>query len=277
MPVSYGTLKQNVLQGYKRHTFASGTVTSNSNLTTFIDTSRQEPDRFWSLDGADVWVKFSTGSNNGLVRKVTGYSTNSSFVFAPAVTASLASGDGYALFKSAHPDNDIGPAINDSLRFAFPNRVVASVATTHEIDATYTYSVASQVASTVNQLREIRRSVGTINNDHNFTILQRGFDYELLDTGGSLTLQLQYLPVPSTVLTFIGERPAGELAVDTDTTDEPQAVILAGARHFLALQEGNKELASFWGAEYERAKHQYEKSVPPRQLQRPMFHVGRWS
>ena len=276
MPISFSTLKQDVVRGYRRHTFASGTVSSNSSTTAFIDTARTEPTRFWDMDGADTWAKFSTGSNNGLVRRVSGYSTNSNFTFGPAVTASLASGDAYALFKGPHPDNDVGLAINETLRATFPARVVSSIATTHEQEDVFTYSVASAVSSAITNLKEIRRSVGTINNDHIFKVLRGGTDFDLIDNAGATTLQLKYRPTPSLVLTLIGERVASELTADADTTDEPPAVILAGARHFLALQEGNAELASYWERKFEEAKKDYAKVTPVRELKRPHFTVEGW-
>lgn len=277
---TFKTLKADALRGMRRHVYASSSVPTGGGTTTaFIDTMRQEPDRFWSLDGADVWVKFGAAAgvasvNEGLVRRVTGFSTNGYFTFGPAVTASVPSGSSFELFKGPHPDNDIGLAINETLRSAFPQRVVSSVATTHEQEDVRTYTVPSAVQNTVTNLKEIRRSVGTINSDYNFQVLRRGFDYELLDTGGAVTLQLQYLPTPSLVLTFVVERPASELSADTDTTDEPLAVVLAGARHYLAIQEGNRELADYWLAKFEEAKKDYNKPTENRDLRRPHFTVG---
>jgi len=274
MPYTFKTLKEDTLRGYKRHTFVSGTVASTGGNTAFTDVQRTEPDRYWSLDGADNFLKFSTGSNNGAVRRVSGYSTNGSFTFSPALTASLAVGDGYALFKGPHPDNDIGLAINEARRTAFPERTVSSVATLNEQDAVYVYTIPSAAQSTVQNLQEIRRSFGTINNDHNYTILRRGFDFDLLDVSGTTRLQLHYLPVPSLILTFIGQGPMADLSADTDTTDEPAEVIIAGARHFLAMQEGNRDLADYWLKKFEDAKKDYSKSVPNKQIKRPIFNVG---
>ena len=276
---TYKTLKADVVRGLKRHTYVSSSVPTSGSTTAFTDTARQEPDRFWSLDGANTWVKFGAATgvasvNEGLVRRVTGYSTNSTFVFAPAATASVASGSSYELYKGPHPDTDVGLAINETIRATFPERLVSSVATTHEQEDVRTYAVPSAVANTVTKLKEVRRSVGTINSDYHFTVLREGFDYRTIENNGTLTLQLQYLPTPSLVLTLIGERAASELSADTDTTDEPAAVILAGARHYLALQEGNAELARFWQEKFEQAKKDYAKSTPPRQLRRPHFTVG---
>ena len=279
---TYRVLKEDVLRGMRRHVFVSSSVPTGGNTTLLLDTARQEPDRYWSQDGADTWVKFGTSPgvasvNDGVVRRVTGYSLNNNTItFAPAVTASVASGSEYALFKGPHPDNDVGLAINETLRATYPQRVVSSVATTHEEEDVRSYSVPSAVHNTVRQLKEIRRSVGTINSNYNFRTLRAGFDYELIDISGALTLQLQYLPTPSLVLTFIGEGVASDLSADTDSTNEPLAVILAGARHFLALQEGNAELASYWERKFEEAKKDYAKATPPRDLRIPHIAVGDW-
>ena len=279
MPITYRQLKFDAVSGYRRHTTAVGSTSSAASTTTaFIDNMRQEPARYWSLDGADVWVKFlgttTPSLNDGQVRRITGYSTNSTFVFAPAVTTAPTTGTGYQLFKGPHPDEHVGLAINEALRSSFPERVVSSIATLHEQEDVRTYSVASAVSSPVVQLKEIRRSVGTINSGYNFQVLRLGFDYELIDNAGATTLQLQYLPTPSLVLTFIGERPATELVADADTSDEPPAVILAGARHYLAIQEGNKELAAFWKQRLEEAKKDFDKPTPTRELKRPHFRIG---
>ena len=279
MPFTYRQLKQDVAQGYKRHTFVTGTATSAGNTTLLFDTSRQEPDRFWSLDGANVWVKFIGTSapslNDGLVRKVTGYSLgNSSITFAPAVTASVAASCNYQLYKGSHPDNDIGQAINETLRATFPERVVSTVATTHEQENVRSYTVPSAVVSASTKLRRVERSVGTIASDYNYETLIEGADYKLLDIGSATLIELQYLPTPSLLLRFTGERVASTLSADTDTTDEPPAVILAGARHFLALQEGNTELATYWERKFEDAKRDYLKARPAIPLKVPYIRAG---
>lgn len=281
MSVTFRQTKFDVVAGYRRHTTAVGSTSSAASTTTaFVDTMRQEPARYWSLDGADVWVKFlgttTPSLNDGLVRRVTGYSTNSTFVFAPAVTSAPTTGAGYQLFKGPHPDSDVGLAINETIRTTFPQRTQTTVATTNEQDAVRSYSIPSAVFNTVTKLVQIDRSVGTINSDYNFQTLREGLDYNLLDINGAGTLQLLYLPVPSLVLTFTGRAIVGDLVNDTDTTDEPQAVILAGARHYLAIQEGNKELADYWLRKLEEAKKDYVKSEPTREMKRPQFVVGTW-
>lgn len=279
MPVTFRTLKQDVAQGFKRHTYVSSSVPTGGSTTLLLDTNRQEPDRFWSLDGANVWVKFigtaAPSLNDGLVRKVTGWSANNNTItFAPAVTASVASGAAYTLFKGAHPDNDIGQAINETLRATFPERVVSTIATTHEQENVRSYTVPSAAVNATTKLRRVERSVGTITSDYHFDTLIEGADYRLVDTGSATLIELQYLPTPSMLLRFTGERVASTLSADTDTTDEPPAVILAGARHFLALQEGNTELATYWERKFEDAKRDYLKSRPATPLKVPYIRAG---
>lgn len=279
MPFTFRQLKQDVAQGYKRHVFVASNTGSNGSTTIMFDTNRQEPDRFWSLDGSNVWVKFLGNSapslNDGVVRKVTGYSLgNSSITFAPAVTASVAASCNYQLYKGSHPDNDIGQAINETLRATFPERVVSSIATTHEIEDQRSYTVPSAASSTITKLRRVERSVGTTASEYEYNTLVEGIDYRLLDTGGATLIELQYIPTPSMLLRFTGERVASTLSADTDTTDEPPAVILAGARHFLALQEGNTELATYWERKFEDAKRDYLKSRPATPLKVPFIRAG---
>ena len=276
MPVQFRTIKQEVLAGYKRHNYASGTVpTQGGSTTIFYDNNRQESDRFWSLDGANTWLKMTaSGNNDGLVRRVTGFSTgNFSLTVAPALTASVASGNTYTLFKGPHPDNDIGQGINETLRSTFPERRVSAVATLNEQEEVRSYTVPTAVMNAVTVLRLVERSVGTTSSEYQYEPLILGQDYKVWDTGGAGRLELQYIPVASQVLRFTGERIVADLSADTDTTDEPLAVILAGARHWLALQEGNKDLASYWERKFEEAKRDYQKRMPAVRLTVPVIKV----
>lgn len=279
MPISFRTLKQDTMQGYRTGAYVPGTVPGTGGTTTvFVDTNRQEGAGTW--DRITTYVKFGTGTpgvasvNDGQVRAITGYSTNGSLTFAPALTASVPSGSTYALFQVFHPDNDVGLAINSTLRDSFPNRVVSSVATTNEQDAVYDYSVPSAAMNAVTRFVKVERSVGSVSSDWEYRELREGFDYKIIDYAGTAHLQVQYLPVASTVLRWTGQRVASDLTADTDTTDEPPALILAGARMFLAMQDGDKDRIAVWTRKYEEAKKDYLKSRPNEPLKLPHFRVG---
>lgn len=278
MAVNYRTLKQEVLQGYRQGAYRSSTVPTTGGTTTILaDGNRQEPAGTW--DRVDTWIKFDTGQpgvasvNDGQVRLVTGYSTNQTLTWAPALTASVPSGSGYRLFQSFHPDNDIGLAINTTLRDNFPERVVMSVATTHEQADVRSYTVPSAVHGAVAKLVKIERSVGTVSSSYQYRELRAGFDYNVVEYGDTANLQIQYIPVASTVLRLTGVRVASDLSADTDTTDEPENLILFGARMFLASQEGDNEKLSYWTQKFEAAKRDYLKSRQAISTKKPTFRV----
>jgi len=274
---TYQTLKEDALRGYRPGAFESSSVPTGGGTTTvLLDTARQEPAGTW--DRIDAYIKFGTAPgvasvNNGQVRLITGYSTNSTLTWAPALTASVPSGSNYALSQTFHPDNHVGLAINTTLRDNFPERVVSSVATMNEEEDVRSYSVPSAVSNAITKLVKIERSVGSVSSDWQYRELRDGFDYQLVDYANTTHLQIQYLPVASTVLRLTGRRVASDLSADTDTTDEPVNLILFGARAFLAAQEGDAERLNYWTAKFESAKRDYVKSRPPTPLRKPHFTV----
>ena len=151
--------------------------------------------------------------------------------------------------------------------------MVNTVATINEQDDVRSYTVPSAVSNAITKLVKIERSVGTTSSTYQYRELRDGFDYELVDYSDTMNLQIQYIPVASTVLRLTGRAVAADMVNDSDTTDEPPEVILAGARHFLAIQAGDKDRAAIWAQRYEAAKHDYVKRRPPTPLRRPHFRV----
>ena len=278
MPISFRVLKEDAVRGYDIDSFATSTVPTQGGTTTvLVDSARQEAAGTW--DRVNAWLKFGTGNpglasvNDSVVRAVTGYSTNGSLTFQPPLTASVPSGSSYRLFRTFHPDNDAGLAINSTLRENFPERVVNTVATINEQEDIRSYTVPSAVSNAVTKLVKIERSVGTTSSTYQYRELRDGYDYELVDYSDTMNLQIQYIPVASTVLRLTGRAVAADLVNDSDTTDEPPTLILLGARHYLALQSGDNERAQFWGQKYSEAKRDYAKSRPPTPLRRPHFRI----
>ena len=276
---TFQTMKQDVLRGYRQGAYQSSTVpTAGGTTTILVDSARQEPAGTW--DRIDAYVKFGTGQpgvasvNDAQVRLITGYSTNGSLTFQPPLTASVPSGSSYTLWQTFHPDNDVGLAINTTRRDNFPERIVNTVATTHEQEDVRSYTVPSAVMNTVTKLVKIERSVGTYSSTYQYRELRDHFDYEVLDYSGTGNLQIQYLPVASTVLRLTGRAVAADLSADSDSSDEPVNLILFGSRAFLAAQEGDAERLNYWTAKFEAAKRDYVKSRPPTSLRKPHFTVS---
>lgn len=279
MPTTLLSLKQQVARGYRLRLLTQGTVPTGGNTTLFLDGNRQEP--AGEFDRVDSYVKFTNGLglasvNLYTVRPVTGFSTgNQTITFAPALVASVPSGTTYDIYKNFHPDNDLTQAVNESLRDQFGARVVYSVATTLEpSDDTRAVSVPSAAGNTVTRLLKVERPVASTNTDWNWSVLMRDSDYHVVDNNGSLTIELLYPSVASTILRLTGVRADAELSADTDTTEEPAHLIVLGARKFLALQEGDTNAVDRWGRELANAQRDYYKSRPSEMLTIPRIWVG---
>src|SRR5438552_1215528 len=91
--------------------FLSGTATSGS-TTTLIDTNNlQYVDSYWN----EQWVLFTSGTNNGLVRKVSAFTqATSQITLYSAASASVMNGDTYELYRRFSPA-DIKTALNAAI------------------------------------------------------------------------------------------------------------------------------------------------------------------
>ena len=278
MPITLLTLKQETARGYKLRLLTQGTTTTGGSTTLFTDTVRQEPGG--EYDRVDAYVKFTNGLgvasvNQYLVRPITGFSTgNQTITFAPALVASVPSGTTYDIYKNFHPETDLELAINSSLREQFGPRPVYSIATTIEVADVRLISVPSAAGNTMTRLVKVERPVGSTNTDWAWRELARESDYHVTDNNGSLSIEIQYPSVASTILRMTGQRATTELAADTDTTEEPAHIIVLGARKYLALQEGDKAGIERWGRELALALQDYYKSRPAESLSVPRISVG---
>lgn len=266
-------LKQDALQGYKPRTLVQGTVPTQGGTTTvFYDNSRQEPQGTW--DRVDAYLRLTSGTNNGLERRVTGWSAgNSSLAFAPAVTASVPSGATYDLYMTFN-DSDQGLAVNSALRDMAPERVIQSVATAAETQDARFLSVPSAAYNAIAKLTKVERSVGTTNSDYNYEEKVEGYDYRAVpNNDGTLRLETGWIQASGHLLRFTYQRPVAELSANTDTTDEPPSLIVLGARKYLALQEGDQVGVERWGREFESAKSDYYKERRSKRLKIPWISV----
>lgn len=272
------SLRADVVSGYDLRGFASSTVASHgSNSSTLLyDPVRTEPQGEW--DRVDTWLLFTNGTNNGLVRRVTGFSASGFTVtFAPAASATVGSGATYQLFKTFHPTVDGNLAINSALRDMAPERIVQSFATAAETDDSHTVSIPSAAVNANSEIFRIERSVGTTNSDWEYEELYEGTDYriDLQATGGARvgTLVLADVGASGHVIRFHYRSPLAELSADTDSTDEPQGLIVLGARKYLALQEGDMAGVEKWGREFEAAKRDNTSRRPAKTIQYPRFGI----
>ncbi len=120
MPAIQGRTRVQLRQHIGRSLGAmySSTATGSGSTTTLVDNSLV-------LGGADnqngKWIVFTSGSNNGLIRRVTDSSISSNITtltFMPAATASTASADTYELWSWSYDPASINDFINQSVMSA---------------------------------------------------------------------------------------------------------------------------------------------------------------
>ena len=120
MPAIQGRTRVQLRQHIGRSLGAmySSTATGSGSTTTLVDNSLV-------LGGADnqngKWIVFTSGNNNGLIRRVTDSSISSNITtltFMPAATASTASADTYELWSWSYDPASINDFINQSVMSA---------------------------------------------------------------------------------------------------------------------------------------------------------------
>lgn len=266
---SFLTLKQDSLRGYKLRQLVTGTVASYT--TTWVqDLSRQEPQG--EFDRVDSFLRFTSGPPNGTEVRITGFSAgNQSLLFAPSV-ASINASVNYYIAKS-FADADVKLAMNSAMRSTFPERVIESFATAAEVDGAYTISVPSAASNAIANLVKVDRSVGTANSPYDYQELFQNSDYRIDEANGTAIMVTAYAGVSGTNLRFHYRRPVNEFANDTDTTDEPAALILAGTKMWLAIQENDPTQIQLFEKQFELAKQDYIKNRSPRDITTPHISV----
>lgn len=263
------TIKQNALQSYRSRQYVAGTVASYS-TTWMQDPTRQEP--IGEFERVDSFVRFTSGAANSSEARVTGWSPgNSSLVFAPSVP-SLSASTAYYISKT-FANSDVNLAVNAALRDMAPERRVQSFATAAEVGDVQTLSVPSAAGNTLTEVVRIDRSWGTTNSLSDYREIYEGSDYLVDLSAGSSTLRLNYPAVSGSIVRFHYRRSAAELTADTDATDEPMSLILAGTKKWLAAQDGDDTLFAQYGREFEAAKHDYLRTQPARTIKVPRIGV----
>lgn len=265
-------LRGQVLQGYRARQYVTGTVASHAvnSTTAFYDANRQEPDGEW--DRNDTYVLFTNGTNDGVVRRITGWSTNSTFTFAPAATAAVGSGAAYTLQKTFQP-TDVTQAINEAMRDIFPERTIQSFATAAETADSYIVVVPSAAIAPQSKFIKVERSVGTTSSDWNYQELALGSEYDIVQSFPTVHIVTAHAGASGHLLRFHYQRPAGELTADTDTTDEPPHLIILAARKFLALAENDMAGVEKWGRELQDAKKEWQNAKTARPIRYPRIGV----
>ncbi len=279
-------IKQAALRGYRSRQFVSGTITS-ATTSWFIDTARQEPQG--EFESVDSFVKWTSGVAIGSESRVMGWSPgNSSIAFAPSVASGAINASTNYQIAKTFQDADMVLNVNSALRDMAPERRIQSFATTNEIGGIQTLSVPSAAGNAIADIIRVDRSFGTTNSLYDFRQIYEGSDYMVdidgLNANPMLTLRLSYPAASGNIVRFHYRRPATELTADTDSTDEPMSLILAGTKKWMAEQEGDDTLARKYQAEFESAKKDYIKNLPVKTTKVPRIGLvgyggwrgGRW-
>lgn len=268
------SLREEVARGFGVRTFVEGSTPTLGTGSILPDWSRLEPDG--EFDGIDAFILFTSGSNDGVVRRVTGFSTGNSLQFGPSLSAAVPSGQSYQVFKTYHPTEDYNVAINDALAELGARRVVR-VGTTSEVTDQRRLAVPSAIAN-AGAIVKIERSVGTTGSPWQYEELFEGYHFRFVrstPTAGDVQqwLELMYPPVQDTIIRFTYESEVPRLVADTDATYESAALIKALARKYLDLARGNADGAKVWSEQAALLRAQQPPAEQARTLVVPRIQV----
>ena len=100
----------------------ASSATSGGSTTTLVDANYIGGDD--EFNGG--WLVFTSGTNDGLIRRVTDYASSSgTFTFKPAATASTASSDTYEYWRAEYPPERIHEFINQAIIQRTPRGLVS--------------------------------------------------------------------------------------------------------------------------------------------------------
>ena len=100
----------------------ASSASGNGSTTTVVDAN--------TIGGDDEynggWIVFTSGTNDGLIRRVTDYASSSgTFTFKPAATAATASSDTYEYWRAEYPPERIHEFINQAIIQRTPRGLVS--------------------------------------------------------------------------------------------------------------------------------------------------------
>lgn len=197
--------------------FVQGTATGGS-TTTLIDTNTlQYVDSYWNEQS----VLFTSGTNNGLVRKVSAFtSATSQATLYSAVTAAVVSGDTYEFYRRFSPA-DHKTALNAAINKSWPNfyeKVSFAITPTQD---TLTYNFPSGLDLGNKGLLRLEYQVHTLATQTTFPYQGLATDmYEIREdwdgTQSVKTLQLKFNPETNRLLRLIYGSPLRQVSADAD-------------------------------------------------------------
>jgi hypothetical protein len=270
--------------------FLQGTATSGS-TTTLIDTNNlQYVDSYWN----EQTVLFTSGTNNGLQRKISAYtSATSQATLYTAASAAVVSGDTYELYRRFSPA-DHKTAINGAINKSWPlfyERAFYSITPTQD---TLTYAWPSGLDLGSQGFMKLEYQAHTLPTQTTFPYQTLGTDmYDITEKwNASLgisqkTLQLRFNPESNRLLRMTFGTPLRAVSADADVISlaDPETEWLyaksieelwrleANRSESVARKDAKEQLATAM-AEANRLERILGNPPDPAPLRRTRFYVS---
>lgn len=286
MSVTASTALQEISK--RAQEFLMGTTNANASLTTFIDTNNlTHADDYW--DEASVY--FSSGSNNGLERRVSGFAaaTGKATMYS-AVTASVPSGVTYELARRFNR-TDVFTALNRSLNVAAPDfrEKVRAVATAVADTLQYAFPTSPDLSNKGLVAIEYQQYTNPNQTDWPYTKLSTDL-YEVIEdfdgTTNVKTLQLKFNPETNKLIRFVFDGALGNVTTGTDVIHldlpEMEWVYTQSVAELWRIEssrtvDANRKAAidelARWESSADRLRRQLGQEKKPRPLFRTHFRV----
>lgn len=215
MSVSLATARTAVAR--RAQEFVAGTASGGSTTTIADTTNLPYVDGYWD----ETTALMTSGTNNGLVRRIQTFtSSTATLTLYQALTAGVASGDTYELYRRFIPV-DVLTAINRAINIGSPDfRERVRVTATATAD-TLTYLFPTGPALFDRNLVSIEYQVYTLAAQSDWPYQKLSPDqYEITErwdgSTNAKTLQLRFNPMTNRLIRFVFDGPLGNVSADTD-------------------------------------------------------------
>lgn len=270
--------------------FIMGTATGGSTTTVTDATNLTYVDNYWN----EAFALFTSGTNNGLIRKVQTSSLSSTqLTLYSAVTGAVASGDTYELYRRFSPQ-DIMKAGNSALLKSYPYFYYHGRFTFTATQDTLTYALPTgpDMIGADSVLRvEYQKFTAAANADWPYQVLSRDL-WDVTEIFSSTTndtlyrLQLNFNPQTNRLLRVVYASQLAAVATGTDYVQlSPPELewfyaasiaelwrIEASRSADIARKDAQGELQQ-WDATAEKLKKQLQQMMPEVPLKRTSFRV----
>jgi hypothetical protein len=268
------------------------TATGGSTTTIIDSNNLQYVDSYWN----EQTVLFTSGTNNGLQRKISAYtSATSQATLYSAATAAVVSGDTAELYRRFSP-TDIKTALNAAINKSWPHfyEKVVAVATPIHDTLQYTFPTGPDMGD--KGLVAVQYQVHTLaaQSTWPYQTLVNGEDYEVVEDYSTAanysvkTLQLKFNPESNRLLRLIFGGPLTPVSADADlirlgTPDVEWLYAksieelwrLEAARSESVARKDAQQERSAWAAEADSLQKSLGHQWPQAPLKRTRFHVIR--